>query len=154
MKRRIFTICSIVSLLLCVVTFVLWVASHFDPLKSRGYVLPHTNPHPILVDVDRGMLEIMGQNPFPFGNPVRFRLLGFRVNTHFTYHSTAPWYIGIPLYAPVAASLLLPAVALARRRSTRLSSTNCKSCGYDLRATPDRCPECGHIPLNRTVAKT
>ncbi|HEX5245257.1 MAG TPA: hypothetical protein VFW23_18495, partial [Tepidisphaeraceae bacterium] len=55
------------------------------------------------------------------------------------------WRIWIPYWLLVITFLLLPIYAGYRRiRYGKRAATNCcPSCGYDLRATPDRCPERG-----------
>jgi hypothetical protein len=58
------------------------------------------------------------------------------------------WRITAPLWLLAMLAGLLPLVRLvmAVRRSRALRRGHCTVCGYDLRATPDRCPECGTIP--------
>ena len=51
------------------------------------------------------------------------------------------WLMTLVTAIPVALTL-----ALIIRREYRRHPGHCPTCGYDLRATPDRCPECGAIP--------
>ncbi len=61
----------------------------------------------------------------------------------------------IPPYFWIIPTALLPAIwtrqkicEVIRRRG---DLSHCRFCGYDLRATPDRCPECGNVPTKATA---
>lgn len=60
-------------------------------------------------------------------------------------------FLIVPLWFPAALFGMTPALwiirAARRRRGGKPGSTGlCSRCGYDLRASPDRCPECGAVP--------
>jgi hypothetical protein len=60
-------------------------------------------------------------------------------------------YLALPWWMPTAVAAIVPGIWLVRlpgrlRHLRRIRNRLCPSCGYDLRATPDRCPECGTIP--------
>lgn len=56
-------------------------------------------------------------------------------------------FVVFPYWWLVAATTLLPLLWIVRRTRRRVSAGTfaCMRCGYDLRATPDRCPECGTV---------
>ncbi|HWE97808.1 MAG TPA: hypothetical protein VG269_27885 [Tepidisphaeraceae bacterium] len=51
----------------------------------------------------------------------------------------------VPHWALALAAAVAPAMTLRkwRKRRANVASNHCTHCGYDLRATPERCPECG-----------
>jgi hypothetical protein len=62
----------------------------------------------------------------------------------------------VPWWFLTASAALWPIWWLirTRRQAHRAKFGWCLTCGYDLRATPNRCPECGTIPPKKEIIST
>lgn len=81
----------------------------------------------------------------------RFNFLGFSarsgtINTGENRPDASAIVLGLPAWF-FALSSAWPIVPWIRcRRCAQRPADACELCGYDLRATPERCPECGKMP--------
>jgi hypothetical protein len=97
-----------------------------------------------------------GPTAVPFGIPPKawclagftFYYSGNRAGPSATFTSSylGQWYVQCPYWALLTVTAFLPLVRgwrWLRRRRRGLGV--CPKCGYDLRASPERCPECGRV---------
>jgi hypothetical protein len=129
MIRRIFNIVALVTFLILAIVF--WATRNTRPTRvwhGADYFLDGT-------DGDIELLRGAGsgyQRVFVVPMTVMYALAGL----------PALWIV-------LWFARLQMGYAEGRRREAALRAGRCAACGYDLRATPDRCPECGKIPPPR-----
>jgi hypothetical protein len=147
MKRQLFTVVAALSLAAAVSLGVLWVKSYrFPPNRAGGdsITFTHVDPQWWVLSA-RGRITLCRQEgrdwgkEFPGFNAAGFQYAGLRGPNGSLYN------ISVPHWFPAALFMLAPVtwVITERRRRHRPRRGRCTRCGYDLRATPGRCPECG-----------
>lgn len=82
---------------------------------------------------------------FQVGTPVFVRRRGDVLTPSLpTRGSTIDHYV-VGFHFPIATLVLILIASRQWRRLPRYPTGHCPICGYDLRATPQRCPECGRV---------
>jgi hypothetical protein len=152
MRRRLLNLAAAGSLALCVATAALSLSTW----QADALLAQPVHVGPLAVRSAHGESEFSCLPPGAFAvsrlflvypseptlaNACRWHVLGFGLGVDLfgSHRVVVPhWFIAL-------ITMVLPAWWLLRRhrahRAARLGI--CRSCGYDLRATPARCPECG-----------
>jgi hypothetical protein len=147
-------IASVVSLLLCIGSVTWWTRSYAKH-QSLGDAdsINFTRHDPLYWVISHpGRLNFCRQVGKDWDSPrQRFDVGGLEFAASDLGRSSTLWNLLIPYWMLTAVTLVLPVTTMVqwarwRARRCRRSRGLCAACGYDLRATPGRCPECGAVP--------
>jgi hypothetical protein len=154
-KRRLFNLAAAVSLMLWVAVCVLWVRSYWasdnllyatDRSLYCGGSLDGTVYLGSQIWRDKAFHLAHSTAGDRFEPSIRTRRRSWiRLET-----SESSFMLWIPDRVLISMLGALSVAGLRRRRRRHLIAASgthtCPTCGYDLRATPQRCPECGAVP--------
>ena len=157
MRRRLVTFCSAISLLLFVAVCGLWVRSYWvESRVEHGMTDPEFYKRATAwrVSSKSGGAEatiFWERDVSRHGKRADWSVAGF----HWVRAASIPYdtettfvqfdFLRVPYWFLVGLTALAPlkGIGLLYRNSRRRLPGTCPFCGYDLRATPERCPECG-----------
>jgi hypothetical protein len=153
LRRILFKTATALSLLMCIFFAALWVRSYFVP-DAVAWRLSHPNNSVEIISIHSydGRIGIEGIGEWAVPPNLRLGLSwrsgrAFWLPSGWNPQATIPhWHLliytgALPIWFCVRHYLSLPALQKRRRKKGL-----CPTCGYDLRASPDCCPECGAIP--------
>jgi hypothetical protein len=156
--RRLFTLAAALSLLLGACAAILWARSyrHVGPSEADSLNFTHSDPYWWVIS-NPGRLTFCHQVGKDWDSPVaKVQFLGLEYASSWVGKSCLV-NVFVPYWMLLLPLLILPALKLraAMRNQQSRGRTRrglCGHCGYDLRGSHDRCPECG--ALTATMSET
>jgi hypothetical protein len=159
MRRSIFNLAAVISLGLCATVVLLWVRSYM----SETLLFESHSGRLLIIGMDSGAAAVRESRnsrtcaqflaelfqPQYFSKPPQEnRCLGFYVASGDSGKDGPFHIVAVPHWFAFVLMAIVPSVWIWRMRAAqrRRLAGLCPACGYDLRGTPDRCPECGAIP--------
>ena len=173
LARFLFTLCSAISLVLCAALCVLWVRSyhwwdrgamHWGTRSTTRVYLDSLHG---ALEVGCGRVRLVPMRPGfdAYWEPgdtadedVMISALPSEYGVRWHRRDRYPPHAGLSIEVPHVVPILLSAVpallAAGRWNRRRLLARHglCPGCGYDLRASPERCPECGRAAAASAAA--